>query len=202
MLNPLSLLFRSGNQTLFLPQVLLKIGPLEFIVPVDISIRLSKKIVITEIYGADFSVKEDFGLSDFNITIEGRIGDTDSSVGAKICGVNKKVEALDFLAKLVKLYVERLPLEINDVSEEFARNFIGQGIKAIDQAFDPPFGGPTEPEGILAKLGITHIVLQSLNICPLPAGHYNFSMEALSESAESDLFETNEINLFLKEQPL
>ena len=200
MLNPLSLLFRSGNQTLFFPQTLLKLGSLEFITPVDVSIRLSKKITITEIFGADFSVKEDFGCSDFNVSIEGRIGNTDSSIGAKICGVDEKVEALDFLEKLHKLYLEKLPLEINDVSEEFARNFIGQGVKAIDHAFDLPFGGPTEPEGILRKLGITHIVLQNLNIRPLGAGHYNFSIEAISDSAESDLFETSEINLFLKEQ--
>ena len=200
MLNPLSLLFRSGNQTLFFPQVLLKLGSLEFIIPVDIAVRLRKKLVITEIYGADFDVSEDFGLGNFNITIDGQIGDTDSSVGAKLCGVSKNVEALEFLAKLVKLYKEQTPLEISDVNEEFARNFLGRAVRAVDQAFDLPFGGPSEPEGLLSKLGITRVILSNIDIRPVSAGHYRFWIDAYSESAGPDLLETSEINLFLKEQ--
>jgi hypothetical protein len=200
MLNPLYLLFRQGNQTIFLPQVLLKIGKLEFIVPCDISIRLRKKIVITEIYGADFSVKEDFGLCDFDIMIDGQIGNTDSSTGAKIMGINKNVDALDFLKKLYALYKEKAPLEIKDVNEEFARNFIGQVAKKIDQAFDLPFGGPAEPEGILAYLEITRVVLSSLDIRPVPGGHYHFTIEAISESPEPDVFEIDQPNFFLSEE--
>lgn len=205
-MNPLELLFRKGNQTIFLPQILLKLGDLDFIVPVSISISLRKKIVITEIYGADFSVKEDFGCSDFQIRIDGRIGNTDSSVGAKICGINKNVSALDFFVKLIALYKKKMPLKINDVSQDFVGNFIGQTVKKIDQAFDLPFGGSEEPEGLLNKLGITKIILIDLDIEPLPAGHYRFHIEAISESSDTDILETNKLkqtnklNLFLEEQ--
>jgi len=199
-MNPLNLLFRQGNQTLFLPQILLKLGDVEFIVPVNVSISLRKKIVITEIYGADFSVKEDFGCSDFQIRIEGRIGNTDSSAGAKICSINKNVSALDFFVDLVALYKKNIPLEINDVAQDYAANFIGQAARKIDQAFDLPFGGPEEPEGLLNKLGITKIILLDLDIEPLPAGHYRFYIEAISEQADADILELNKPNLFLEEQ--
>lgn len=198
-MNPLNLLFRQGNQVLFLPQILLKLGDLEFIVPVNISISLRKKIVITEIYGADFSVKEDFGLGDYHIMVQGNIGNTESSVGAKISGVNKQINALDFLSHLTKLAKERGPLEISDVSEEFATNFIGSLARKVDQAFDIPFGGPTEPEGILNKLGITKVVILGLDIHPDSGGRYRFYLDLQSDISEEDVLEIESINLFLTE---
>jgi len=198
--NPLSLLFRSGNQTIFLPQILLKLGALDFIVPVNIAIGARKKMVITQVYGADFDVKEDFGLGDFRITIDGQIGNTDSSTGAKICGVNKQVNALDFINNLRKLVLQKGPMEISDVNQEFATNFIGWGVKKIDQAFDLPFGGPSEPEGMLNKLGITRVVIMGFDIFPVPGGRYRFFIELLSDLSESDIFETDKINLFLEEK--
>ena len=198
-MNPLELLFRQGNQVLFMPQVLLKLGDLEFIVPVNVTIGLRKKIVITEIFGADFSVKEDFGLCDFRINIEGTIGNADSGVGAKICGINKKVNALDFIARLTKLVALRGPLEISDVSQDYATNLIGTVARGIDQAFDLPFGGSTEPEGILNKLGIFKVVIMGIDVHPATAGKYRFFLELMSEAAEDDITETDNINLFLKE---
>lgn len=198
-MNPLELLFRSGNQTIFLPQILVKIGALEFIVPVDISINRRKKLIVTEIFGADFDVKEDFGCKDYAIEVSGKIGNTDSSVGAKICGVSKKVEALEFLSRLSKLYEEQAPFEISDVSEEFARNFLGKTVRSIGQAFDLPFGGPSEPEGILNKLGINRVVLHNLDIRPVGAGHYQFHIECYSELDEPNIFETDQVNVFLTE---
>jgi len=199
-MNPLNLLFRSGNQVLFVPQTLLKLGDLSFIVPVDVGISLRKKIVITEIYGADFSVKEDFGMDDFRITIDGKIGDTDSSTGSKICGVSQNVGALDFLNRLAKLYREKGPYEISDVNQFFAGNVLNQVIKKVDQAFDFPFGGTQEPEGILNKLGITRVVLMNMDVYPAGSGHYRFHVDCLSDPADEDVFETANINIFLEEQ--
>jgi hypothetical protein len=197
-MNPLSLIFRQGNQTLFYPSVLLKIENLEFIIPCEITIRLRKKIVITEIYGADFTVKEDFGLSDYQITITGKIGTTESSPGAKICGLDKTISACDFIKKLTDLFKQKKPLSISDVNPEYATNIIGNVAKKIDQAFDLPLG-PLKPEGILATLGITKIVLLSLDINPLPAGYYQFTISAMSEP-ETDIMELENPNLFLEEK--
>lgn len=199
-MNPLSLIFRQGNQTIFLPQILLKLGDVEFIVPVNIAIGARKKMVITQVYGADFDVKEDFGLGDFRITVDGQIGNTDSGTGAKICGVNKQVNALDFINNLRKLALQKGPMEISDVNQEFATNIIGWGAKKIDQAFDLPFGGPSEPEGMLNKLGITRVVIMGFDIFPVPGGRYRFFIELLSDPSESDIFETDKINLFMEEK--
>lgn len=198
-MNPLELFFRDGNQVLFLPQVLLKLGNLEFIVPVNISIRLQKKLIITEIIGADFSVKEDLGVQDYRISIAGKMGNTDVTPAAKIMGLNKKVSVLNFLSKLSKLVKEKGTVEISDVSEDFAGNFIRQGVKLIDQAFDLPFGGPTEPEGILNSLGITKVVIQSFYVYPAGGGHFRFNLELISDMEEEDITETKTINLFLVE---
>lgn len=198
-MNPLELLFTNGNQIIFLPQRLLKLGDLEFIVPVDASIRLQKKLVITEITGADFSVKEDFGVQDYRISIAGKIGNTDVTPSAKLMGLNIKVAALDFLMKLANLTKQKGSLEISDVSEEFAGNFIRQGVKAIGQLFDAPFGGPTEPEGILNKLGITKVVIRSFDVLPAGGGHFRFHLELISDMEDEDIEDMNKINLFLEE---
>lgn len=199
-MNPLSLLFRQGNQVLFLPQILLKLGNVEFIVPVNVSISMRKKLIITEIYGADWNVKDDFGCGDFSISVDGQIGNTDSSVGAKICGIAKNVSALDFLARLVKLTRGKGPYEISDVNQEFTANIIGRTVRKIDQAFDMPFGNPLEPEGILNRLGITKVVIQGIDIAPLPGGHYSFHLDLLSEPGGQDVLETDKINIFLTEK--
>jgi len=198
-MNPLELLFRDGNQVIFLPQILLKLGDLEFIVPVDISIGLEKKLVITEVYGANFSVKEDFGIQDYRISFNGKIGNTDVPPAAKLMGLNKKVDALDFLSKLAKLTKKKGALEVTDVSSEFAGNFIRRGVKAIDQLFELPFGGPKEPEGILNKLGIKKVVIKSYNAYPAGGGHFRFQLELISDMEEEDLSDTSKLNLFLKE---
>jgi len=198
-MNPLELLFRDGNQIIFLPSILLKLDALEFIVPVDISIRLEKKLVITEVYGANFSVKEDFGIQDYRISLNGKIGNTDVTPAAKLMGLNKKVDALDFLSKLAKLTKKKGALEVTDVSSEFAGNFIRRGVKAIDQLFDLPFGGPKEPEGILNKLGIKKVVIKSYNAYPAGGGHFRFQLELISDMEEEDLSDTSKLNLFLKE---
>ena len=198
-MNPLELLFTNGNQIIFLPQRLLKLGNLEFIVPVNISIRLRKKLVITEITGADFSVKEDFGVQDYRISIAGKIGNTDVTPSAKLMGLNIKVAALDFIRKLANLMKQKGALEISDVSEEFAGNFIRKGVKAIDQLFDLPFGGPIEPEGILNKLGITKVVMESFDVYPAGSGQFRFHLELVSDMEEEDIMDTTKINLFLEE---
>ncbi len=198
-MNPLELLFSNGNQIIFLPQILLKVGNVEFIVPVDISVRLAKKIVITQITGADFSVKEDMGAQDYRISVAGKIGNTDVPPSAKLMGLNIKVAALDFLKKLADLTKQKGPVEICDVSEEFAGNFIRQGVKAIGQLFQAPFGGPEEPEGILNKLGITKVVFLSFDVYPAGGGYFRFHLELISDLEEEDIDDLGKINLFLEE---
>ncbi len=124
-----------------------------FRLPCWFTIDAARKITVHSVPGLPDTVKMDMGFDGFKINIASHVGDYDIRVVYRLQG-QQPIVALDTVHDIVAYF----------------RNVAGP-IWAVDK------------EGVLSKIGITHIVMTDVHLDPQPdrPGVYNISLSCLSE---------------------
>ncbi len=185
--------FRSRQGVLFWPNSLLRLQDLDFYLPVSLTLRGRKRVVITEVPGLNHAVKEVFPGLDLYITATGLLRSHEASPGARLLRLHGEQSLYDYLERSFRLLKADVPIPIHDVNPQFLEASL------LETLVDALTVG-NQPEGILSRLGIRQVLLLEWSLETEPDGRVRMSLRMVSEEDETSyLGNPARVNLFLEE---